>query len=80
MALDALQKRDDIAIMLCDYDMPELNGEELARAAKSRFPTMPIFILSGQHPPHVQESPWDGWFLKGAPITELIRKLNAVLP
>ncbi len=80
MALDTLEKRSDIAIMVCDYEMPELNGEELARASKKRFPTMPVFILSGQRPPDLQVCPWDAWFLKGAPITGLIRKLNTVLP
>jgi CheY-like chemotaxis protein len=80
LALATLHKRDDIAIMICDYEMPEINGEELARAAKKRFPAMPVFVLSGQYPPEVRVAPWDGWFLKGAPVTELIRKLNNVLP
>ncbi len=81
MALSELQKRNDIAMMVCDYEMPEVNGEDLARAAKKRFPNMPVFVLSGAHPPMIADvQPWDAWFLKGAPITELIRKLNAVLP
>ncbi len=80
MALATLEQRNDIAIMVCDYEMPQLNGVELARAAKDRFPAMPVFILSGQHPPDLPMCPWDAWFLKGAPITELIRKLNTVLP
>ena len=80
-ALATLQQRNDIAIMVCDYEMPDINGEELARAAKKRFPGMPVFVLSGSYPPtNVECHPWDGWFLKGAPITELVRKLNAVVP
>lgn len=80
LALADLQQRNDIAIVVCDYEMPEINGEELARAAKNKNPQMPVFVLSGNYPPNVDVSPWDAWFLKGAPITELIRKLNAVLP
>jgi CheY-like chemotaxis protein len=80
MALATLDQRNDIAIMICDYEMPGINGEELARAAKKKFPTMPVFVVSGQYPPDLQPSPWDGWFLKGAPVTELIRKLNTVVP
>ncbi len=80
-ALAALQQRNDISIMVCDYEMPEINGEELARAAKKRFPSMPVFVLSGNYPPaNIKSHPWDGWFLKGAPITELVRTLNAVVP
>lgn len=80
MALATLEARSDIAMMICDYEMPQINGEELARAAKKRFPTMPVFVLSGQYPPDVQMTPWDAWFLKGEPVTELVRKLNKVLP
>ena len=79
-ALATLQERCDISIMLCDYDMPEVNGLDLALAAKKRNPVMPVFILSGSYPPELPVAPWDAWFLKGAPITELIRKLNTVLP
>lgn len=79
-ALAEIQQRDDIAVIVCDYEMPEINGEELAQAAKQKNPGMPVFILSGLYPPIRDVHPWDGWFLKGAPITELVRRLNSVLP
>lgn len=79
-ALITLEQRNDIMIMVCDYEMPGINGEDLCRAAKKRFPAMPVFVLSGNYPPEVEPRPWDAWFLKGAPITELISKLNAVMP
>ncbi len=78
LALAELEQRNDIEIVVCDYAMPEINGAELAQAAKRKNPRMPVFILSGNHPPEMDVSPWDGWFLKGAPITEMIRKLSAV--
>lgn len=79
-ALATIQERNDIAIVVCDYDMPEVNGEAVARAAKKKNPATPVFVLSGGYPPEIKLAPWDAWFLKGAPVTELIRKLNTVMP
>jgi CheY-like chemotaxis protein len=79
-AMEQLSQRNDIAMLLCDYEMPEINGVELAQAAKSKNPAMPVFVLSGCHPPAISSAPWDAWFLKGTPVTELVRKLNKALP
>lgn len=79
-ALTLLQVRQDIAGLVCDFEMPGIDGEQLARAAKAARPTMPVFICSGQHPPATEAPPWDGWFLKGGHILDLIRQLQAVTP
>lgn len=79
-ALTLLQVRHDIAGLVCDFEMPGINGEQLARAAKAARPNMPVFICSGQHPPATERPPWDGWFLKGGHILDLIRQLQAVTP
>lgn len=79
-ALTLLQVRHDIAGLVCDFEMPGVNGEQLARAAKAAKPQMPVFICSGQHPPAMEAPPWDGWFLKGGHILDLIRKLQAATP
>ena len=78
-ALTALQERKDIAMLLCDYEMPEFDGVQLARAAKELNARMPVFILSGCYPPRISQAPWDAWFLKGQPVTELVHKLNRAL-
>ncbi len=77
-ALTELEKRKDIAVLVCDFEMPGINGEQLARAAKQQRPAMPVFICSGHHPPDVQSTPWDEWFLKGGSITKLVRRLQVL--
>ena len=77
-ALDLLEHNSDIDGMVCDYRMPIMSGEELARSAKKLRPELPIFILSGTYPPDRHPAPWDAWFLKGAPIAELLAKLDTV--
>ncbi|HYG99814.1 MAG TPA: response regulator [Terriglobales bacterium] len=75
-ALAVLKQHTEIAVLVCDFEMPGMNGEELARAAKSYRPTLPVFVFSGTHPPEASEAPWDAWFMKGAAINELIQKLQ----
>lgn len=79
-ALSTLQIRQDIAGLVSDFEMPGVDGEQLARAAKATRPGMPVFICSGQHPPVMDSPPWDGWFLKGGHVLELINRLEAVTP
>jgi len=77
-AIAAIYARDDIDGMVTDFEMPGFNGAQLARAAKDKNPAMPVFICSGINPPEFDSPPWDGWFLKGAHVTELIRQLQVV--
>lgn len=75
-----LAEQNDIAVLICDYEMPGMDGEQLARRAKQLNANMPVFIFSGTNPPVVEKVPWDGWFLKGIAITHLITKLNTFRP
>lgn len=77
-ALRVLQAHEGLAGLVCDFEMPGINGEQLARAAKSKEAHMPVFICSGTYPPDLNSPPWDGWFLKGAHVIELIRQLQEV--
>lgn len=45
--LDMLEKRRDIQIVITDMKMPEMNGVEFIRKAKSKFPEKKFFILTG---------------------------------
>jgi CheY-like chemotaxis protein len=45
-ALELLSSRK-IDLLLTDYLMPGQSGTELARAAKSMFPALPVILLSG---------------------------------
>lgn len=52
-ALEALKilKQQSIDIMVCDYQMPEMNGLELIEVVKSNYPFIPILMLTanGRH-------------------------------
>jgi CheY-like chemotaxis protein len=45
-ALEILE-REPVEILLADLRMPEVNGAALARIVRERFPTLPIFIVTG---------------------------------
>ncbi len=46
-ALDTLQRRPDIDLMLLDFAMPGMNGAEVAREAHARRPDLPIVFVTG---------------------------------
>jgi CheY-like chemotaxis protein len=75
-ALAVLRQRDDVAVLVCDFEMPRTNGGELARGAKQFRPGMPVFVFSGSYAPEVPSAPWDAWFLKGLAISELLATLK----
>lgn len=77
-AFAMIQERRDIAGLVCDFEMPGVSGEQLARAAKGKNPRLPVFICSGTYPPDLDSPPWDGWFLKGSNVVELIHELKIV--
>jgi len=77
-ALRHLQSNSEIDCVVTDFRMPTMNGDELAKSAKAMRPDIPVFILSGTYPPQHPAAPWDGWFLKGEPINDLIESLNSV--
>ncbi len=61
---EALSKcNSDIDVVLTDYFMPGIKGDELARAIKGRYPSKTIIMLTGSPPEHKPEE-----------VTELIRK------
>ena len=46
-ALETLQGRPDVDLMLLDFAMPGMNGAEVAREARSRRPQLPIIFVTG---------------------------------
>jgi CheY-like chemotaxis protein len=55
LALELLSSHK-IDLLLTDYLMPGLTGTELARAAKSIYPELPVILLSGvtELPPGIE--------------------------
>ena len=46
-ALDHLSQNPVLDLVLTDLGMPEVNGWDVARTAKTRFPTMPVGLVTG---------------------------------
>ncbi len=44
-ALNILRSQSDIEVMVVDYDMPSINGMELSKEIRKRFPQKPLSIL-----------------------------------
>ncbi|MBL4676213.1 MAG: response regulator [Mucilaginibacter sp.] len=45
-ALHALSYENDIALVITDMDMPEMNGIELTNIIRRNYPAMPVILLS----------------------------------
>ena len=56
-AIDAVAalERMDFDLIVTDYDMPGMNGVELAKIVKKRFPHIPIIMIAGAIGPDVVE-------------------------
>ncbi len=79
-ALELASKRHlDAAIL--DYRMPGMNGLELARALRQRFPVLPLIMLSGcgTELPRELHGLVSGYVAKGSHPEALLRTLAEVL-
>lgn len=45
-AMKYLHKHSDFDMVITDFEMPEINGIELARRVKDLYPTLPVVLLS----------------------------------
>ena len=46
-ALDALERNEPFDLLIADFAMPEMTGEELLRRSRSLRPALPAFIVTG---------------------------------
>ena len=46
-ALDLLDERPDIRLVVSDVRMPDVDGLDLLRVLRHRFPTLPCILLTG---------------------------------
>jgi CheY-like chemotaxis protein len=63
-ALKVLETRDDVRLLFTDIQMPGvLDGMDLARQVRARWPHVLLVITSGQKKPTRAEIPDDGRFV-----------------
>lgn len=75
----------DPIIMIVDFQMPHLRGDELIREVKSKYPEIKVIMLSGNSNAILvsdleEEGLLDFYLMKPWDISELIDKLNRCLP
>jgi len=67
--------------VILDFRMPDMNGDAVARELRSRYPQIPIVLLTGyvhDLPESAQQSV-DAVITKGSPPTELLETLKSIL-
>jgi two-component system, response regulator PdtaR len=63
-AIEILESRTDIRVLLTDINMPgSMDGLRLAAAVKDRWPPIKIIIATGKEAPRREEMPMDSQFL-----------------
>ncbi len=69
----SLQSHTDIAFVLCDYNMPGMNGVELLRKARNAGLPQPFVFISSEADPLIVKRAQDlgasGWVVK--PISQV---------
>jgi CheY-like chemotaxis protein len=73
-------KENEIDAVILDYEMPGMNGLELATSLKQRHPTLPVIMVSGSHPDLEQMAPFvDAAMGKGVPSQHILDRLQVLL-
>jgi len=79
----ALLRENRFDVAICDLYLPGLSGAALIRSLKQSQPTMPIAIISGTGPDHVEEpidtSLYVAWLIKPFSIQSLLECLMHTL-
>lgn len=73
-------KEEEIDAVILDYEMPEMNGLELATWLKQRHPSLPVMMISGSHPELEEMAPFvDAAMGKGVPLRNILDRLQGLL-
>ena len=80
-AIEILESRSDIALLLTDIHMPgSMDGLKLAHAVRQKWPPIKILVVSGQIAPKLEDLPEDSQFwnkpFQAAEIIKVIRELT----
>jgi two-component system phosphoglycerate transport system response regulator PgtA len=50
---DTLREAD---LLICDYYIPDVNGVQVVKAAKQRYPGLPAMLLTGSRESHIRNA------------------------
>ncbi|MGO6719871.1 PAS domain S-box protein [Rhizobium ruizarguesonis] len=81
-ALKELGAGHDVALLFSDVAMPGMNGDELARKVRERWPRVKILLTSGFSEPHAAEKEilaGAGWLKKPYTASEMSTRLRLLL-
>jgi CheY-like chemotaxis protein len=81
-ALKELEAGHDVALLFSDVAMPGMNGDELARKVRERWPRVKILLTSGFSEPHAAEKEIEagaGWLRKPYTASEMSTRLRLLL-
>jgi CheY-like chemotaxis protein len=73
-------KVKEIDAVISDYEMPRMNGAQLAAELKSYDPDIPVIVISGSLP-ILEQTPYfvDAAVPKGASVEKIIDNIEALL-
>jgi len=72
--------RNEIDAVILDYEMPEMNGLELAVHLKNRNPTLPVIMISGSPPMLEDMMPFvDAAMSKGVSVRNIVDRLELLI-
>ncbi len=77
-----LLQRNPVDAVILDYEMPKMDGAELALRIKSGWPELPILMFTG-YPADVPEDvrrSVDGFVVKGDPADKLLQTIRELIP
>jgi CheY-like chemotaxis protein len=77
-----LLQRNTVDAVILDYEMPKMDGAELALRIKSNWPELPVLMFTG-YPADVPEEirrSVDAFVVKGDPADKLLQTLRDLLP
>jgi CheY-like chemotaxis protein len=68
-----------VDLVLLDYLMPGMNGDEVAENLKAEFPALPVIAMSGAHLPERMMDTVDACVPKGQRVETLLSTISRTL-
>lgn len=83
VALDLLAKRK-FDLVLCDWNMPGMNGSELVKAIRTTYPSVPIIMVTAESDParvaELRDLGVDGYIVKPFKPPVLVKVVEKLFP